>query len=232
MKNKPVFKNTTKGRIQIIQQGIPIWLNPGDIIVGERFRAFLKLGLEEVGRDHLPQPVGAAQATVQPVNDPAPEKSPVKLRKLKIVDTILPNDEIRIDADATLTLEDATTHTAGLHPEVEPVKEEVTAAPAPEELTEAPEEEPVVEEEPVLGIELLSHGEALKDEIIADLTDDMDDDEPLVILDDDDEEVELEKPDDHPFKCDQCDRGFASSRGLKSHKRSHRYSDDKKKKKK
>lgn len=224
MKQKPVFKNNTKGRIQVVQRGIPIWMNPGDIIVGESFRAFTKLGLEEVGRQGLPKPAPAPKVVV---NDPEPEKSPVKVRELKVVDMMLPRDEISIkpgpskEPDAVLELEDATVMTDELHPEV--VED---SAPEPVDDVEEPVEEDEVEEEedeePVLAVELVGQGESLREEIIADIIGDLDD-EPVVVMDEE-EEVELEEPDDYPFKCehDGCGRAFASKRGLKSHLRSHR----------
>ncbi len=48
------------------------------------------------------------------------------------------------------------------------------------------------------------------------------DDMPIIILEDDEEEEEEEEVITHPFVCDECDRGFASKRGLKSHSRVHK----------
>jgi len=190
MKGKPVFKNTTKGRIQIIRQGIPIWLNPGDVVVGENYRPFLSMGLEEVGREGLPK----AKAVV--VNDDKPEESPVKVRKIELQDDVMPIDVVKVSSGPT------------------PV---------------APPEVPVEPVEPAGEPEFVSEGEALKSEIIADLEAEMEDDElPLVILGDEDpdlgedEEFSVEEDEDNfPFKCTECDKSFASQRGLKSHLRSH-----------
>lgn len=210
MKQKPVFKNTTKGRIQVIQQGIPIWLNPGDVIVGERFRIYARMGLEEVGRDGL----AAAIAPPPPVvNDPAPEKSPVQVRTMKVVDHTLLVDDIKIEAVTT-------------PPEPAPETVEIEAMDPPTDvepilalhlLQEEPEAEPEMPE-------FAGSGDALKDEIVSDILAGLDDEEDLVVYDDaeeDSEELELESPDDYPFKCTLCDREFASTRGLKSHQRVH-----------
>ena len=202
MKPKPIFKNTTRGRIQIVQRGIPIWMNPGDIVVGEGFRAFTRMGLEEVGLDALPKPTAAPLVVAPVMNDPEPAKSPVTVRKLQVVDTVIPTDVVKL-APAP-------------KPEPELAIELVTEP----ELVE--EEEPEVEEEPVLT----SMGDALKADIMADILSDMEEDDIIVIDDSDEEEedVELEEPDDYPYKCeeDDCDKAFASARGLKSHSRIHR----------
>jgi hypothetical protein len=42
--------------------------------------------------------------------------------------------------------------------------------------------------------------------------------EDLLIIIDDEEEEE----DPTPFRCDECEKGFASKRGLKSHSRVHK----------
>lgn len=240
MKQKPVFKNTTKGRIQVIQQGIPIWMNPGDVIVGERFRVFMKMGLEEVGRDQMPKAARPVTPVAKPqevaVNDPEPEKAPIKVRELKMVDMVLPSDEIRIapgaplpsapapEPDPILELEDAEVLTDGLHPEASEAPEEPVEEEEESEVTEL-EEEVADGEEPVLALNLVQHGDALKDEILADILGDAND-EPLVVMDEEDVEdlEDLEEPDDYPFKCDidDCERAFASKRGLKSHQRSHK----------
>jgi hypothetical protein len=197
MKKKPVFKNTGKGRIQIVQQGIPIWMNPGDTIIGEKYRAFLSLGLEEVGRDALPKITKPASKPV--VNDPEPAKAPVKVREMKVVDHVLPMDDMKVEIETT-------------PPEPDPEPEVVDIEPM----------DPPEDEEPELALHLTGQGDELKDEIVADILKDLDDEDDLVIIADDDDDLELPEPDDYPFKCDQCDRAFASQRGLKSHSRVHK----------
>jgi len=204
MKQKPVFKNTTKGRIQVIQQGIPIWLNPGDVIVGERFRIYTKMGLEEVGREGMPKPAAPAPA-VQAVNDPEPEKAPVKLREMRVVDHVIPVDEVKVEP------------VPAPEPEPEPEFEEDLEPDEVDILPMDPPEDGEVE----LALHLVE-GETLKEEIIADILDGLDDEDDIVVIEDDDD-IELEEPDDYPFKCEVegCGRAFASQRGLKSHSRVH-----------
>jgi len=175
VKIKPVFKNMGQARMQIIRQGIPVWLEPGDCIVGERYRVYAKMGLVEVGRDGLPKKP-KPKAVAPAVNDPAPEKAPIKVRKIEIVDALMPRDEIKFGAPKT--------------------------EPKPE-----------------------LQGETLKSMILADLEaadpelaiNIVEEEDLIILLDDEDEEE-----DPTPFKCDECDRGFASKRGLKSHSRVHK----------
>lgn len=183
MKIKPVFKNVTKGRIQIIQQGIPLWLNPGESITGERYRVYVSMGLEEVGR--LPKDVPIAPvASILPlivIDDVIPSSSPISLR-------------------------------ASIDPEVKVVNIEL--------------------DDDVLPMDSLNFGgEDLKQAIVDDIEYD-----GIVILDDEDTDEELEdiyiiedeepEPvvDNYPHKCpeEDCDRAFASKRGLKSHSRIHK----------
>lgn len=101
MKIKPVFKNVSKARIQIIRQGIPHWLEPGDTVTGERYRVYLPMGLKEVGRQ-TPTTAGAPIVTV---DDVSPAASPVTVRaivveeekkvKIDFVDDILPIDVLK-----------------------------------------------------------------------------------------------------------------------------------------
>ena len=208
MKGKPVFKNVTKGRIQIIRQGIPIWLDSGDVIVGEKYRAFLSLGLKEVGKEGLPKRANAPVVITQVVNDEEPEKSPIKVRKINLQDTVIPIDVVKVAVDPGTAL---------------------PALPPAEGETPEVSEDPV---EPAGEPELLSEGEALKSDILAELEAEWaaeeaeeehqvdDDDIPVVLLEDDEAE-ELDEEDTHPFKCNECDKSFASKRGLKSHNRMH-----------
>jgi len=212
MKHKPVFKNITKGRIQIIQRGIPVWLNPGDVIVGEPYRAFLSLGLKEVGRDGLPQLTKTRKELRAAINDDKPEASPIKVREMRVVDAVMPVDDIKM----------------GPSVDVLPMK---AAKPDPE-----PAPEPEAEEEPEAELPALPpvdsaagpSGEALKAMLIAELEDeepvlaisleDKDPDDELIVIEEEPEpEVET-----HPYVCEECGRGFASKRGLKSHLRSHK----------
>lgn len=101
MKIKPVFKNVSKARIQIIRQGIPHWLEPGDTVTGERYRVYLPMGLKEVGRQ-TPTTAGAALVTIDDAN---PAASPVTVRavvveaekkvKLDFIDDVLPIDVLK-----------------------------------------------------------------------------------------------------------------------------------------
>jgi hypothetical protein len=95
VKSKPVFKNLGQARMQIIQQGIPIWLEPGDCIVGERYRVYSRMGLVEVGKDGLPAKARKKVVAKATVNDPAPAKAPIKVRKIEIVDSVMPRDDIK-----------------------------------------------------------------------------------------------------------------------------------------
>jgi hypothetical protein len=206
MKGKPVFKNVTEGRIQIIRQGIPVWLNVGDTVVGERYRAFLSLGLKEVGRDGLPKKKEKVAVVAAAIDDDKPEESPIKVRKMDLTDTVMVVDSVKVGS----------TTASSLLPD------------APAEEPPAPPEEPV--EEPVEEEGLTSHGDALKAEILAELDaeyelaihlDEDGDDAPIIILEDDEEEEE-EVVVTHPNVCEECGRGFASKRGLKSHMRAHK----------
>lgn len=203
MKQKPVFKNTTKGRIQVIQQGIPIWMNPGDVIVGERFRIYTNMGLEEVGRSGLPS---SKQPLPPPVvNDPEPKKSPVKVRELKIVDHVMPMDDMKVEMVTT-----PPEPVLDLKKSEDQEDVDIVTLPPPED------------EEPELALRLTGEGEDLKEEILSDILSGFDDESDLVVIDDsDDAPIELEEPDDYPYKCNQCERSFASQRGLKSHSRVH-----------
>lgn len=197
MKPKPIFKNTTKSRIQIIQRGIPIWLNPGDVIVGEKYRVFTRMGLQEVPKEQFPKVV----------NDDNPEKSPVKVRKMVIVDHILPTDHLKISSGVEAKIELTTA----------PDEDEVTTKKKPDKSSEMGQSE-----EPVLGIQLA--GDALLDHIVDEIGDELESSQPSDIepvIDDKQEEQEV---DNYPFKCEQagCDKAFASKRGLKSHLRVHK----------
>lgn len=226
MKGKPVFKNVTKGRIQIIRQGIPLWLDVGDVVAGEKYRAFLSLGLKEVGREGLPKPL--APPTTPPVEAPAlvvdddkPEASPIQVRKIDLVDDVIPIDVIKTGGT-----------TDSLLPEAQEKQEDDQ-----EELEEAPEEPIDEEPSPEPEEEFTSEGDTLKAEIMAELEADMeaefgaaenlsDSSLPFVILDDEETAETAEAPEEevvtHPFVCEQCARGFASKRGLKSHLRHHK----------
>lgn len=211
MKGKPVFKNTTKARIQIIQRGIPIWMNPGDTIVGERYRAFLSMGLEEVGREHLPKPSLPKSAPKPVVNDESPDKSPIQVRKIQLTDVVLPHDDLKVGG-STKALDAL-------------IDKHLPAAPEPAEEPEAEEEEAeVAPEDRADG----PSGETLKAMLIEDLSEEpelaitldveADGDDELIVI----EEDEPTEEETHPFVCEECGRGFASKRGLKSHSRVHK----------
>jgi hypothetical protein len=175
MKAKPIFKNTTRYRIQITNQGIPIWLDPGETVTGEKFRVFVPLGLEQVAKEPEKSPV-----TMR-------EQDPLAAAKVKLIE---------IMTDPALAPDDELT---------------IVAGPPGEEKVEIK-----VEEAPVLaGI-----GDALIENIVGELGAKLEDSVPeleddIIVIDDSEEE------DTHPHKCDICDRGFASKRGLKTHKRRH-----------
>lgn len=194
MKQKPVYKNMGPARVQIIRQGIPIWLEPGECIVGARYKVYESMGLVEVGRDGLPKPK-APPAPAKPVmNDPEPEKAPVKVRKIEITDAVMPFDVIK---------------TA---PTPKP-------APEPEPVVEEPEEEPEADVLDALSGEALKAMiVADLEEADPELAVELDADEDILVLIED----EPEEEDTHPFKCEICGKGFASQRGVKSHSRTHK----------
>lgn len=113
-KHKPIFKNTTKARIQIIKQGIPHWMEPGDTITGESYRVFMSLGLEEVGKEEVVVPKVPATALKPPmaVNDPKPEVSPItprpsvdeenKVVSIDLVDDVIPSDHLKFNTGEEL----------------------------------------------------------------------------------------------------------------------------------
>jgi len=217
MKNKPVFENQTKGKIQIMRRGIPIWLEPGDRVEGESYRVYMALGLTEVKKKEKRKLVvddrGNKDAPIK-TRPKITEDEKQKIKKLFLEDHVIPSDDLKISAD---------THAEVVVPTVSP-EEEVKVEPVktkPKVLTNSPPEVVEKEEEPVT--EPGTEGEALMDKIAAELEAEMDpDDEPIVVMEDEEEKVDA--IDNYPHKCDYdgCDRSFASRRGLKSHKRLHR----------
>lgn len=202
MKGKPVFKNVTKNRIQIIRQGIPHWLWPGDTIVGERYRVYVKMGLKEVGR----------QTSIVGPTKPAPEP-------LLVIDGTLEASPVTVITTAPDELDEPDAPEAPEEPKVKEIVLIDDVIPVDDLILGSASKEPTQ-----------ATGEALKDEIMAEIEAELaaempevveeSDEEPIIILDD----VEEGVADNYPYKCEieGCDRAFASERGLKSHSRVHK----------
>lgn len=201
MKNKPIFKNETRNRIQIIRQGIPVWLDPGEQVVGEPFRVFTKLGLTEVKPKPAPKP------------EPKPEKPPVTIRK------DIEKKFIEIMTDDSLGEPEEVVEVAA--------KPEVVTMPSPaslDGLVEEPKEELAIEIVDGEELEDISHlvGESLVDSIVEQIGEGIealppDGNDELIVVDD----TPIVE-DNYPHKCDICGQGFASKRGMKTHKRRHK----------
>jgi len=213
MKTKPIYENTTKNRIQIINNGIPMWLNPGDRVVGDKFRVFMKMGLKEVPLKTDP---------VEIVDDDKKEEAPIKVRQApepKAAEK--ERKEAAKELLKELMMEDAVTLNDDVEVEIETAPEEVEV--------EEPEADEVEEEEEE-GTNYIV-GDALINQIVAEIGGEnkedaqevSEEDEPVVVLDDEEIAVK-EEHDDYPHKCleEGCDRQFASERGLTSHSRVHK----------
>ena len=217
---KPIFKNTTKGRIQIIVRGVPVWLEPGDTVVGENFRVFTKLGLEQVGKEE--SFLEPKSAPVEVSTDDS-EDSPVQLREVVRDEVVTEEKSLKI-TDYVEAPEESVTLVVTKPEEDDDSSEE----DSDDDMVVILDEEP--EEDTPLAVELVGREEI--EELL-----DAEDEEPQSSEDDVEEEGLVEDQEEaadgaeeeeslleqtHPFACDECDKRFGSERGLKTHKRWHK----------